>query len=69
MTSGYMIDPRSSKAVLKALTALIGIEVDTSKLDERAHDMEKVMAKLREMEQMQAAPERLGTEGDLRYIG
>ncbi len=67
VTSGYLVDPKSAKAVLKVLCRILKIEVDTQALEERAGEMEKIVAKLREMEQTQTPP--VTTDEDLRYIG
>jgi hypothetical protein len=66
-TSGYLVDPKSAQAVLKVLSRILGIDVDMSALEKRAKEMEKIVTKLREMEQMQKKP--ITTEEDLRYIG
>ncbi len=66
VTSGYLVDPKSAQAVLKMLCKILSIEVDMSALEARASDMEKIVAKLREMEQIQVPST---TEDDLRYIG
>lgn len=44
------------------------MQVDTQSLEERAKDMERIMAKILEMEQMQG-PREIGADEDLRYIG
>ena len=65
-TSGYLVDPKSAKAVLTVLQDLVGFEVDVAALDDRADEMEEVVGKIREMEQQAvAAP----SDEDLRYIG
>jgi uncharacterized protein (TIGR00162 family) len=66
VTSGYLVDPKSAQAVLKVLCKILEIEVDMQALEERAAEMEKIVAKLREMEQGQMP---VSTEEDLRYIG
>lgn len=66
-TSGYLVDPSSAQAVLKVLSKILGIDIDMSALEKRAKDMEKIVAKLREMEKAQLKP--ISTEEDLRYIG
>jgi len=66
-TSGYLVDPNSAQAVLKVLSKILGIEIDMGALESRAKDMEKIVAKLREMEKAQLKP--LAAEEDLRYIG
>ena len=47
ITPGYLVDPKSSQAVLRVLSQALGIEVDTQALDEHAAEMEKVVAKPR----------------------
>jgi uncharacterized protein (TIGR00162 family) len=64
-TSGYLVDPKSARAVLEALQELLGFDVDYATLEERAEEMEEVVEKIREMEQGPAAP----SDEDLRYIG
>jgi len=65
-TSGYLVDPKSARAVLDILEAVIGFEVDYESLEERADEMEEVVRKIQEMEQ-QNAPSP--ADEDLRYIG
>lgn len=66
VTSGYLVDPKSAQDVLKVLSSLLDIEIDMQALEERAVEMEKIVAKLREMEQSQmpASPDE-----ELAYIG
>mgnify|MGYP000318430281 CR=1 FL=1 len=64
-TSGYLVDPKSARAVLEVLTELVGFEVDFASLEERADEMEEVVRTIQEMEADAAAP----SEEDLRYIG
>jgi hypothetical protein len=72
-TSGYYLDPNSSKAVLKPLTKLLGIDVDMSKLSEKAKDAERRVAEAQKMERKMM--EDLGvvqkepSEDQMRYIG
>ncbi|MDD3406732.1 MAG: proteasome assembly chaperone family protein [Methanomicrobium sp.] len=61
-TSGYLVDPRSSNSVLSVLSKLIGIEVDSTKLQERADEMEHFVEKLK-------ASEKANSEEELNYIG
>lgn len=65
-TSGYLVDPNSAQAVLKVLSKILGIDIDMSALEKRAKDMEKIVAKLREMEKAQL--KSISAEEDLRYI-
>lgn len=66
VTSGYLVDPKSAQAVLKVLCKILDIEIDMHPMEERAAEMEKIVAKLREMEQGQAP---VSSDEDLRYIG
>jgi hypothetical protein len=63
-TSGYLVDPKSARAVLEALQELVGFDVGYDSLEERAEEMEEVVRKIQEMEQGSAP-----TDDDLRYIG
>jgi len=63
-TSGYLVDPKSARAVLEVLQELLGFEVPFEALDERAEEMEEVIGRLQEMEQGPSPGEE-----DLRYIG
>jgi uncharacterized protein (TIGR00162 family) len=64
-TSGYLVDPKSARAVLEVLQAVVDFEVGYASLEDRAEEMEEVIKKIQEMEQGPQAP---GDE-DLRYIG
>jgi uncharacterized protein (TIGR00162 family) len=66
VTSGYLVDPKSAQAVLKVLCKILEIEVDMAALEARASEMEKIVAKLREMEEGKTP---VSSEEDLRYIG
>jgi uncharacterized protein (TIGR00162 family) len=66
-TSGYLVDPRSAKAVLEILQELLDFEVDYEHLDDRADEMEEVVSKIQELEAQQSAT--AGSDDDLRYIG
>ncbi len=63
-TSGYLVDPKSARAVLETLESTVPFEIDYDSLSERADEMEEVVKRIRQMEQG-AAP----SEEDLRYIG
>ncbi|WP_458185480.1 proteasome assembly chaperone family protein [Haladaptatus sp. NG-WS-4] len=65
-TSGYLVDPKSSQAVLEVLQNVLGFEVDFGSLEDRAEEMEEVVGKIEEMEAQQAA---VPSDDDLRYIG
>lgn len=67
-TSGYLVDPKSAQALLSVMCNILNITIDAHALEERAKDMERIMAKIIEMEQMQI-PREVGPEEDLRYIG
>ena len=63
-TSGYLVDPRSARAVLEVLQELLDFDVDYATLEERAEEMEEVVKKIQEMEQGPTP-----SDEDLRYIG
>ena len=65
LTSGYLVDPKSAQAVLKVLSDALSLEIDMQALEERAEEMEKVVERLREMEQAQIPKHR---EEELGYI-
>ncbi|UTF53636.1 proteasome assembly chaperone family protein [Natronosalvus rutilus] len=67
-TSGYLVDPKSARAVLEVLEARLGFDVDYDPLDERADEMEEVIGKIQEMEQQQQAMD-VPNDDDLRYFG
>ncbi|KCZ71959.1 TIGR00162 family protein [Candidatus Methanoperedens nitroreducens] len=66
VTSGYLVDPKSAQSVLKVLCKILEIDVDMQALEERASEMEKIVAKLREMEEGKTP---VSSDEDLRYIG
>jgi hypothetical protein len=65
-TSGYLVDPKSAQAVLRVLCQALKIEISMRALEDRAKDMEKIVARLREMEQ--TGLREVASEEDLRYI-
>ncbi|WP_445474847.1 proteasome assembly chaperone family protein [Methanococcoides methylutens] len=70
LTSGYLVDPKSAQSLLAILSKLLNIEVEVSELEERAKDMEKIVANLMEAKQQQQGVLRdTPIEEDLRYIG
>jgi len=66
LTSGYMVDPKSAQAVLRILCKALKLDVDMAALEERAREIEKIVAKLQEMEQ---GVTPATSDDDLRYIG
>ncbi|WP_137289586.1 proteasome assembly chaperone family protein [Natronorubrum halophilum] len=66
-TSGYLVDPKSARAVLEILETVLGFALEYETLDERADEMEDVIGKIQEMEQQQQMD--VPTDDDLRYIG
>lgn len=73
MTSGYVVDPKSAQSLLKIVCKLFNVEIDAGPLEERAKEMEKIVARLKEYEQQQQQTQmipEIGTgDEDLRYIG
>ena len=60
-TSGYLVDPMSAANVLAMLSKLTGILVDSTKLNDRAAEMEKAIESLVEGDK--------GKDEELSYIG
>ncbi|MFD1634734.1 proteasome assembly chaperone family protein [Haloplanus ruber] len=65
-TSGYLVDPKSARAVLEVLEAVLGFDLDYDSLEDRAEEMEEVVGKIQEMQNQSA---QVPTDDDLRYIG
>jgi len=63
-TPGYLVDPKSAKAVLKVLMSVTNINVSLSALERKAREIEQIAHQLREMESM--AKEK---SEELKYIG
>ena len=63
-TSGYLVDPKSARAVLEVIESAAAIEIGYDSLSERAEEMEAVVKRIRQMEQGTTP-----SEEDLRYIG
>jgi uncharacterized protein (TIGR00162 family) len=61
-TSGYLVDPRSAHSLLGVLCGILGMDVDTTRLLERAEEMEHLVEKLRITEQAKS-------DEELNYIG
>ena len=64
-TSGYFIDPSAARQLLMILGSLLDIQLDLSKLEEKADQIERITTKLKDIEKM----EKEGTFEDLSYIG
>lgn len=48
-TSGYVIDAAASKAVLEALSKILGMRIDTTSLKEKAEETQRVISQLQQM--------------------
>ena len=66
VTSGYMVDPKSAKVVLDVLMKMLNLEVRVEELDNRAKEMEKLIAQIKEMQE--AAMQQWKSDEDLRYF-
>ncbi|MEW5759263.1 MAG: proteasome assembly chaperone family protein [Candidatus Thermoplasmatota archaeon] len=64
-TSGYYADPKSAKAVLEVITKILNLKINYDALDEKAEQLEKVKAQVREVEMALTQP----AKDDLQYIG
>jgi uncharacterized protein (TIGR00162 family) len=61
-TSGYIVDPKSADSLLCVLSRMMGVEVDHTSLQQRAADMEQMIANIQEAEEAKGREE-------LSYIG
>ncbi|MEF8831746.1 MAG: proteasome assembly chaperone family protein [Halobacteriales archaeon] len=69
-TSGYLVDPKSARAVLQVLAEHVEFEPDYDELEEQAEELEEVVGKIQEMEQGGGGSGvEVPTDEDLRYIG
>jgi len=64
-TPGYLVDPKSAKAVLKILMKITNIDVNLSALEKKAKEIEQIAHQLREMEGLSGGEK----SDELRYIG
>lgn len=63
-TPGYLVDPKSAKAVLKIVAKIANVDVDLSRLEDKAKEIELIAKQLGEMETM--AKDK---SDELGYIG
>ncbi len=66
VTSGYMVDPKSAKVVLDVLSKMLNLKVSAEALEERAKEMERIIAQIKEMQEM--AMQQWKSDEDLRYF-
>jgi len=64
-TPGYLVDPKSAKAVLKILIKITKVEVSLSALEKKAKEIEHIAHQLKEMETMS----KKDKPEELKYIG
>ncbi len=63
-TPGYLVDPKSAKAVLKILAKILNIDVDFSALEKKAKEIEHIAHQLKEIESVSKEKSE-----ELKYIG
>jgi uncharacterized protein (TIGR00162 family) len=63
-TPGYLVDPKSAKAVLKILTKILNVSVKLDELEKKAKEIEYIAHQLKEMET--GSKEK---SEELKYIG
>ena len=63
-TPGYLVDPKSAKAVLRILMKITNIDVNLAALEKKAKEIEQIAHQLREMEGLSSEKSE-----ELRYIG
>jgi len=64
-TPGYLVDPKSAKAVLKILMKVTNVNVSLSALEKKAKEIEHIAHQLREMEGSMSKEK----SEELKYIG
>lgn len=64
-TSGYFVDPRSARSVLKVIASYMGTELDYSKLEDKAKQIDEITSRIKENMEDEAEEGR----DDLRYFG
>ncbi len=67
-TSGYMVDPVSSQAVLRTLSKVLGFEISLQELEERAEEVEEIISEIKKKTQQQQQKPQPSRD-DLMYIG
>ncbi len=65
-TSGYFVDPRSARSVLKVLENFLGLELDYSRLEEKAKQIDEITSKIKE--NLEEGEEK-DNRDELRYFG
>ena len=63
-TPGYLVDPKSAKAVLKILIKITNVEVNLAALEKKAKEIEQIAHQLKEMEGLSKEKSE-----ELKYIG
>ena len=63
-TPGYLVDPKSAKAVLNVLMKVTNIEISLSALEKKAKEIERIAHQLKEIEGMSKEK-----TDELKYIG
>ena len=63
-TPGYLVDPKSAKAVLNVLMKVTNIKVSLSALEKKAKEIERIAHQLKEIEGLSKEKSE-----ELKYIG
>ena len=63
-TPGYLVDPKSAKAVLKVLAKITNLDIDLAQLERKAREIEFIAQQLQEIEGLTREK-----SDELRYIG
>jgi uncharacterized protein len=71
-TSGipFLPDPKSSEAIIKVLSEILGLKIDTSRLQERIKEMKEFIKRIESMQSQLLQPQATKIEKEkLTYIG
>ena len=63
-TPGYLVDPKSAKAVLKILMKITNVDINLAALEKKAKEIEHIAHQLKEMESLSKEKSE-----ELKYIG
>jgi len=65
-TSGYFVDPRSARSVLRVLSKYLGFEIGYESLEKKATQIDEITSRIKDNLEETETPER---PDDLRYFG
>ena len=67
-TSGYMIDPKSSKAILESLSKILNIKINLNELSNKIKETNELMNQVEEMKTKTEGSEHSNKDNSSQYI-